>query len=452
MGIKKEEVVLYTLDVLFEMGWGSTKVKKEQIASALDISANTLDLYLTNLARKGLIIRIKKHFLDDFRRSVEITEEGYEAIGEIKRKIEKEYLTPERHNIPTMVPVSIVMNRIADPLERIFFLALFSRLKRFDLPFYLETIKTSKQGNNIIDVMVEMEQTEQPEEHPVVETFFRTCFYGLTQLDEDLYNDECAQDPNTLLIISEASVKQGKYNNARMIYEHLLSGKVPLTQNQWTIASINLAFLSFKEGDSEKALKELNRIIETTDNKIMRAYTMQVKARVFAASGDDEEALRMYTSALNSFKTFGLPLLQAITHNNRGIVYFRLNELEKAQEEWERCRKLAKSMRTPVVEGCSTTNLANVHRIKGDLEKTRSYLESFYDFFKDLGDYESLAYLDLIFALYYLDKKDRENAVKHFRLSETIAYPSPSPMEREERRRMFIECAKKNGFEDMKMY
>ena len=445
MGFRKEEIVLYAVDSLSRIDTDDLTFSRKQLAKALDVSIRTLDLYFTILSKKGLIERIKKHYQKDIRDSVKITRKGWEGVERITQRISKEQLTPQRHNITTMIPLETIMDRIRDPLERIFFLSLFSRLKRFDLPLYLETIRTSKAENNIVKLIQEMEEGDI-EELPVAETFFQTCFYGLSESRRVLDQGSKKQDPGTLLIVAEASFRRGNYDYARMIYEYLLSGKISITQYQWTIASINLAFLKFKEGSPEEALGELDEIIAVNDNKILNAYIIQMKARVLAASWRHEEALELYTTALNSFKNFGLPLLQAITYNNRGIVYFRKKDLEKAEEEWKRCRKLARKIKAPFVEGCACINLASIERIKGNYEVSAGYLDTFKDFFKDIGDLESLAYLDFNYSLLYLDMKEKEKALEHFKLSETIAYPSPSPMEREERRRMFMDSAKENGF------
>ncbi|MFO8050840.1 MAG: tetratricopeptide repeat protein [Thermoplasmatota archaeon] len=451
MGLKKEEIVLYAIDLLGQVDKEDIRFSKKQLATALDISDKTLDLYLTKLSNKGLIERIKKHFRKDIRDSVSISKKGRTEIDRIKQQVSKEQLTPERHNITTMMPLGTILGRIRDPLERIFFLSLFSRSKRFDLPMYLETIRTSKARNNIVNLIHEMEDGGDTDEIPVVETFFQTCFYGLSNIQNVLEQEGKHQDPGTLLIVAEASFRQGRYNDARMIYEHLLSGKIPITQYHWTIASINIAFLKFKEGSPEEALNELDEIIAVNDNKILNAYTIQMKARVLATSGRDDEALDLYTTALNSFGKFGLPLLQAVTYNNRGIVHFRKKEFEKAEEQWQRCRKLSRKTRTPFVEGCACINLSSIERLRGNFEISAQYLNDFYDFYKDIDDQESLAYLDFNYSLLYLDMKEKEKALEHFKLSETIAYPSPSPMEREERRKMFLECARKNGYDDIEV-
>ena len=217
----------------------------------------------------------------------------------------------------------------------------------------------------------------------------------------------------------------------------------------WTIASINLAFINFKEGYPEKAIEEMDSIIETIDNKILKAYTTQMKARVYSATGQNEKALKLYTSAVNSFKTFGLPLLLAITYINKGIVYFRMEDYRKAEQDWLKGKKIARRINTPFVEGVASINLSSIERIRGNYERGLKYLNTFKDFFKLLGDYESQAYLDYNYALVYMDMKEKKKALEHFGLSETIAYPSPSPQEREERRRMFLDCANKNGFDDI---
>ncbi|MGA1848034.1 MAG: hypothetical protein ACMUHB_01715, partial [Thermoplasmatota archaeon] len=231
MSMKKEELVLYSLNLLEGDSRQNSTYSKEQVANALDIGMGTLDLYMTNLKRDGHIDRNKKKYIDDFRQSYTITRPGKDHYEGIASRIRSETLTPERHNIPSIVPVSKILDRIDDVLERIFFVSMFTKVPRFDLPFYLETVRTAREDSNIFNLLYDAGD-DSPEPVPIVESFFRSCFYGdftESKLDELVTE---GLNVNTLLLVSEASYKKARFNESMSIYDHLLSGRVKITQNQ----------------------------------------------------------------------------------------------------------------------------------------------------------------------------------------------------------------------------
>ena len=446
MKISKEELVLFALHLLEEDERPNVKFSRDSLAYSLDISKNTLNLYFTKLKNSGYIIRHKRKYHDDIRQTVETTPEGRRMSEEIASRIEDEYLTPERHNINNIVKVSMVLNRIKDVLEKIFFLALFTQVIRFDLPLFLETIRTSKQDNNVVNILDEMDEKGEAGELPVVEIFFRSCLYGMKKDGEQLKDLQYSQDPNALLIIAEATTKQGRYSEARSVYEFLLSTKVPISQNQWMIARINLSILDSKEGRTEKALEDLQNLMDSTDNKIFISYIKQVMGRICSTSGDQDRALELYDEALHSFSRFGLPLLMAITHNNRGVAHYYMERSKEAEADWLRSKKYAKEADSRYVEAAVYNNLSDVELVRGNFEKSWKLCEMSHQRFSEVNDLEGIAWCDFQKAIYFLHRRDLENALLHYRRSETIAFPSPSPEERRFRRALFLEKSEVHGF------
>jgi tetratricopeptide (TPR) repeat protein len=363
-------------------------------------------------------------------------------------KIDNEVLTPERHNVPSIVKVPVVMNHLSDSLEKIFFLSLYNKLKRFDLPFYFQTMKTSKQDNNIVNVLSEIGAGEEVQEMPVVETFFRTRFYGILKKDclTDLEGIK-SNDPNSLLIIAEASTKQGRLEEARTIYEYLLSPNVSLTQNQWTMASIYLAHLDSRSGKGESCINKLQNIYDSIDNKIFRSYIKQMMARTYYESGDHEKALELFTESINSFNKFGLPLMLAITHNNRGIIHYIFEDIQNAENDWNKARKYARDAGSRYVEAAIFTNLADVELLRGNLEKSWKYTEMSHERYSSVHDLEGMAEVDFQRALYYLHVKDLDEALNHYRRWESLAFPLPSPGQRDLKKKVFQERLQENGFD-----
>jgi len=446
MVLKKEDLVLYALSLLEGDDRPNVRYTKEQAANALDINATTLDLYLSKVKKSGWIERHKKKYVDDFRQTYDITLSGRDKLEEVISDIEKETLTPERHNIPSIVPVLRILARIDDILEKIFFLALYSKVMRFDLPYYLETIRTAKEDSNIVNVLSDVDE-DHTHTVPIVETFFKTCFFG--DINASLLEDLTAKqmNVNTLLLVAEANYKQARLNEAMSIYQHLLSGKVSITQNQWFMTRIGKGLLVSKMGDTETAIEDLDELEEQVDNKVFRAYTKQMKARILSNRIERrEESMELFNSCIRSFRAFGFPLLLCIGYNNRGILNFFMDNLKEAENDWNTSRKLAKEVKCKYSEAIVLTNLSDIEMLKGNLEKSNKYLETAKELFHEMGDLERVAIVDFNYALLELEKRDFDKGMEYFRRSETLAYPSPSPEERKKRREMFRERALKYGF------
>jgi DNA-binding PadR family transcriptional regulator len=227
--ISKEELVLYSLNRLLESENEKDPFTKENLANTLDISYGTLDIYLGKLKKNGYIVRRKRKFPRSLSDSLELTGEGREEVVKIKDRIGNEFLTPENHNIHSMVPLKVVLERIKDPLEEVLFLSLYHSIRSFDLYSYLQMMKDLREDSNMVRILSDLQEEPKQSELPVAGTFFRACFFGDISPEEFL--DEKGDYGNVfnLLLVAEANQKQARLGQARTIYDHLLSGKIKLT-------------------------------------------------------------------------------------------------------------------------------------------------------------------------------------------------------------------------------
>jgi tetratricopeptide (TPR) repeat protein len=231
------------------------------------------------------------------------------------------------------------------------------------------------------------------------------------------------------------------------IYDHLLSGKVSLTQGQWVLAKSKNALLKSKLGNVEEALKDLDLTSNQVDNKILKGFLTEYKARILNTHGRLDEARELFLSALRTFNTMGIPILQCICHNNLGILHFRSDDHEEAEKTWNKGLKCAKEAGSRYLQGFFLVNLADIEMLKGHYEKPKQNLDEAMEIYSEFGDFESISYVHFNYALYYLEIKEPEMAVEHLRKAESIAYPSPSEPERKEWRKVFFERVERNGFE-----
>ena len=94
-------------------------------------------------------------------------------------------------------------------------------------------------------------------------------------------------------------------------------------------------------------------------------------------------------------------------------------------------------------------NLADIFARKGDFKKALTYLKKGEKIANNMGDLEMTSSLLFNFSLVYLMMKDMDTAVKSFKRSEEIAFPLPSPLEKEERRNAVLHFAKENSLSEI---
>lgn len=293
--IVKEDLVLYSLYRLLTLDLESRAYNRNHLSNALDISIGTLDLYLTKLKNGGFILRNKKKYPKSLSDSVEITNDGINRANEIRKSINGEFLTPENHNIQSMVSLGVVLDRIRDPLEEILFLSLYHSIRTFDLKSYLQMMKDLRADSNMVRVLSDLQEGPEHTSLPVAGAFFRACFFGDISPDDLMRADNYCDNVFNLLLVAEANQKQGRLKQALTIYEHLLSGKMKLTENQWVIAKTGLGLTLFKDGKTEQAVEIIRSVIDKTGNKIMKAYGKQVMARILSSS---ERMVRLWSSTI----------------------------------------------------------------------------------------------------------------------------------------------------------
>lgn len=446
MKISRKDLVLVGLDLLLDKDGFAVSYTKDDLALALDIEPSTLGDYLTALKKSEFIEKSNRKYVKDLNDVVTLTEKGKEQIEIIREGIELLVMTPEHHNIPSIIKVSLILDRLKDPLEKLFFLSVYLANREFDLFMFLEAIRVSRADSNIINLFSDMEVEEKrPSRIPFIVTFSKTSFHG--GLNEDIMNKDgwTEKDPNNILVIAEVDQKQGRLNDAMTYYDLLLSPGYKLTQNQWFLAKMGKVHTYRKMGDTKKALKILEDTTEITENRMFNAYCKQVKALIFSMLGQFDDSLKLYNSSIRSFHSYGLPLMLSIAYNNRGTLYYRMEDYENALDDWKKARRFASEAKSEYCESAIVGNLADIFARKGDFKKALSYLNKAEKNAKNMGDLEMTSSIFYNYALVYVLMKDINRAVDAFKVSETVAFPLPSPLEKAEYRRCIISIAKENS-------
>lgn len=448
MKIDRESQVIYGVHLLLDVDDRSRGHDRQELSSALGLTNSTLDLYLAKLSKRDLINRKKSRYQKEIRQTIKLTEDGVKEIEKVESDINKLLLTNDRHNIPNCINVSDILGRIPDPLEKIFFLAVYNKYKSFDLPMFLETLRISKQDVNIINLFPGSEGSySDTGRTPLIESIFKTCFYG--DIDKDLLDTDVwgERDIDAFLIAAEARIKQGKLNDAETIYSYILSPKLDITQNQWFIARIGMVNIIRRQSKFDEALQHLDEIHEMVDDSVYHAFIKETKGLIYAITYQNEKAMEMFRSSIASFTTHGLPLMLSIAYNNRGTCYYRKDDLENAEKDWIKARRFAKKAQSAYCEAAILCNLSDTTSMKGKIDLAEKYLKKAFKIYKENNDYEGMASVYYNFALLYLENKQLDDAVSNFTKSLTVAEPLPSEKERGEWKRTFVQRGKDNGFD-----
>jgi tetratricopeptide (TPR) repeat protein len=448
MGIKKDELILYSLGLLKDHE-RTHDIDKGTFSSTLNIEESTLDVYLSKLKNSGGIERIKKKHPRDIREIVEITDKGRYKIGTIEEKIGREVFTPERHNLPACISVSTLLNMINDPLEKVFTLSLYTMTKRFDFDLLIRAMRTAKMDSSVINVISNINGKAGKNSSSLMETFYRSSMIGDFS-KEKLENLEINKDdPDMMLLMAETTYKQGRIEESISLYRFILSPEMHLSHTHWFIASCGLALVTSKMGNFPESIRMLQDLIERTDNKVMKAYARERMARILSSVGEYQKAEELFKSCTASFRSFGIPFLQATGYNNYGILMFRMGKYDEAERLWNMAKKYARESGSKYLEGPVYGNLADIEIQKGNLDQCEKLLQYARECYKDVSDIEGESYVDFNYSLLYLERKDKEKALQYLRRFKTIAYPSPSYLERKEMINVFKERAERNGFHDI---
>ncbi len=193
----------------------------------------------------------------------------------------------------------------------------------------------------------------------------------------------------------------------------------------------------------------IEKSLEDTDHRMLRAYGKHVIARIYSSTGKLEKAISIYNSVVRSFEHQAIPLLACIALNNRGVVYYRMEELEKAVNDWRKAIKYAKQSNSNYSEAVILTNIADMDSMMGNHEKGLIRLKRSENIFKRFNDLEGFSIVEFNRSLIYLDMKELEMAREAFIKGTEVAYPLPPPNEAAERIISFLKRARDNGFSDL---
>ena len=450
MGLDRESLVLLSISLAKDYAGEGIEYKRSHIAAALDISEVTLQrTYISRLKSKQYLDVEKKVYSVDDLKNIDITEEGKKRLNGIWSDLEEMTFSPDRHGIDTYVKVPQILKLINNPLDRIFLLNLYSRVRSFDLLNLLESFQIK---NSELSSMNVVKSLESGGKKAFVHYYYDTSLLSIKEIKPSVLDDLLDGRVDLLLLRADAYRRQSKLDKAQEIYEHIIKNPLHCDDNQLFISKVGLANILRIKGNVDESFGILDEIIEKSDNRYFVAYAKEIKAYTYTQMDEYSKGLKLFKSSLTAFRHFGFPLLLAIGFNNRGILHFKMEDYERAKEDWFMAKKYAKESDSPYLEACAMTNQADIHMKRGDLRKAKKLLDKSEAIFRSLSDYYSIASIYFNRALFHLEEGEFQKAVEVFKESEETHPLIPSPLDKKERREEFIKRAEEKGYEDVEKF
>lgn len=447
MRVVMRDLVLYGLGLLTDEDEPRPiDYSKTDLASCLEISTRTLDNYLTDLSKTRLITRTKKRYADTLDQIIRLTSLGRDRFREIIDELNSLILVPERHFITRPIEVESILDQLGNPLEKLFFISTYSRHHEFDLPLFLRTVSIMKEDSNVLNTIQGLDAKENGmRQTSFIETFSRTSLHGLGKAMRKIDINRVEKSINASLIYAEALQKNGDLQGSLNIYRSILQPHNDITDDQWFIAKMGMIHCLRKIGDVDSAIDMIDRTFKEIEKNVYKGYLNQIKALILSMTGEFDESLHLYKSTIGYFHLEGNPLLLAIAYNNRGTLYYRVGKYDEAVEDWNKARNYAKQADSDYCLSATFMNLAHIEAMRNNFGSSLDLIDRAERITIEIGDKELQSGSLYNRALTMLYMKKGKEAVYHFNRSMMIAYPLPSPLEREERRASFRSVAEKNG-------
>ena len=100
-------------------------------------------------------------------------------------------------------------------------------------------------------------------------------------------------------------------------------------------------------------------------------------------------------------------------------------------------------------EAAILTNIADIESYRGNVEVGKKLLERSRSIYEQFNDLEGASGVEYNLSLVFLDMKELDKAIEHFKKGHQVAFPLPPPIERKEREDYFLVRAAINGFENL---
>lgn len=409
-----------------------------------------MDLYLCKLKSAGLIDRRKKRFARDLRGIIELTPSGRNRLRGIRNTMEGKVLSSKFHNISGAVTLRSILERIKDPVEKVFFLSLFNYNTSFDLVTYLMLSEMSRDETNLLNVLA---CNGQPwlkgRSGSFPDQLFNASLYG--NIDAEVLSSAFWEkgSEDVLLLLAEAKIKIGRLEEAKMVHDHLLSSVEGLNDDQKLVLTMDRAAYLVRYGEHLTAIKELEIEGRRNDNEVHKALLELMRASIIVYHLDRSSKKDHFKKCIKTFDSLDLPLLSSRAYGIRGMAYLRFGDIERAEEDLVNARKAAVRAGSPMAEARALLDLSKLAFQKGKFDLAMSYLKRSKVIFQKTSILEPASYAEFQMALLEVERGRTKQSVMHYRNCALVAQPLPSVLTLMSYRDQLERIALEKGNEDV---
>ncbi len=447
MILSNEDLILFSVHELLREKNDQLEVTLKDFASGPHIHENTLNVYLSKLRKQGLIHRINKHYEYNIIKKMSLTEEGFLRLENINSVLSNSVFTPENHKIDHVWKFFDIYNKYKNPIERIFILTLFVKMKDFDITSFISTLETSKDERCFTRIFNDHFCTKDKKKVTLSQSILNMSLYGINYKNDILNMNQEKGDINSLILLAEASRRRGEFEYANQQFKQLLKPTFNLTRNQWLQIQINLLCLNYELEDYQEVNKKIEYLKDQTKDIVLKNYLLEIEGTLCYFNKDNENAIKLLSSSIRSFHKLNEDFFLSLAYTNRGVVYFNMENFPLAEKDWKKALKYARNVGSKYSEANILPNLADIEIQRKNYKKAKYMLNKSEDMFIDLGCIRGRDIVEFNRALLYLEMKKLDKAIDHLNISETLSPSFPTTKDMEIRRDWFLKKANDLGLE-----
>ncbi|MBN1389455.1 MAG: hypothetical protein JXA22_02320 [Candidatus Thermoplasmatota archaeon] len=405
---------------------------KEDVSAAIGIEPSTYEHHMIELIKMGLIERSREHN----EKYVGLTENGMKRMKDIIEELKGKYFTALDHSIPYDVPVFDIIERIKDPLHRLFLVSLFKKRRKFDLIDTIESFSIIDRETSIHRLVTEYEFFDTSDKYHPINDFMKLSFHRFSRNRKDPQMD-IDEFPEGSVVHADVCLRSGRVQVAQEIYERILNNK-DITRDLWFISNAGLIRSLFRTNRSSEAISLITELEKRIDDKLPLAYLKLLHADYLSTIGNFDEASSLFKSCIGTFSHFHCPELLALAYNNKGCHYYAMGDFVEAEKAWNKGRMHCQEAKCEYTKALLLTNLASISRYKSNHGSCKQKLKNASLLFEKHSILEGLSVVEYNRTLLYISMKDMDKAISHYRESIRVAYPLPPTHQVDERKKLLF--------------
>lgn len=173
------------------------------------------------------------------------------------------------------------------------------------------------------------------------------------------------------------------FNLAKREEDDFWKGKMNANKGRYMIVKNDLF-------NAKTFFNNANEYFIKVDRKYEIAETYLLLGNINLAQGNFSEALQTYLKGLEVADKSNIVEIKSHIYNNLGVIYYKLNDLDKSLENYENAVILQEEVGNLIGKAAAHTNISNIHTRQKNFEDARYHINAAYEIGKNLDDKDIL--------------------------------------------------------------